>query len=42
MTADMLLHNATFPTDVNGDGKVSSADALAVINFMARVSRRRR
>ena len=39
MAAEVLLHNTAFPTDVNGDGRVSSADALAVINFMARVSR---
>ena len=33
------LHNTALPSDVNGDGRVSSLDALAVINFMARVSR---
>ncbi len=35
MAADVLLHNAALPTDVNGDGIVSASDALAVINFMA-------
>ena len=30
------LHNAGYPTDVNGDGRVSSIDALAVVNHITR------
>ena len=32
------LHNTTLPSDVNGDGAVTSVDALNVINFMSRLS----
>lgn len=33
------LHNADAPTDVNEDGRVSSLDALAVVNHITRVRR---
>ncbi len=33
------LHNASSPTDVNGDGRISSIDALAVVNYISRVER---
>lgn len=32
-------HNATLPEDVNGDGNVSSVDALMIINQMRRGNR---
>ena len=32
----LTLHNAELPTDVNGDGRVSSIDALAVVNHITR------
>lgn len=38
MAGDLSLHNATAPTDVNDDGRVSPADALAVVNHMTRES----
>ena len=33
------LHNASYPTDVNGDGRVSSIDALAVVNHITRLAK---
>ena len=32
------LHNVELPADVNGDGRVSSIDALAVVNHITRVA----
>ncbi len=36
MAGDLGLHNAGYPTDVNGDGRVTSIDALAVVNYITR------
>ncbi len=36
MAGDLGLHNAQLPSDVNGDGQVSAADALAVVNYLSR------
>lgn len=36
MAGDICLHNDVVPTDVNGDGRVSSVDALAVVNYLSR------
>lgn len=36
LAGDISLHNEVSPTDVNGDGRVSSIDALAVVNHMTR------
>ncbi len=33
------LHNANSPTDVNGDGRISPIDALAVVNYISKVER---
>ncbi len=37
LAGDVVMHNTDSPTDVNGDGRVSSLDALAVVNHMTRV-----
>jgi len=36
LAGDLGLHNADNPSDVNGDGNISSSDALAVVNYIAR------
>ncbi len=36
LAGDLAMHNAESPADVNGDGKVSALDALAVVNYLGR------
>ncbi len=38
LAGDLGLHNAEHPTDVNGDGEVTSIDALAVVNYITRAT----
>ncbi len=37
LAGDVCMHNLDMPTDVNGDGHVTSSDALAVVNHMTRL-----
>ena len=36
LAGDVVMHNTDSPTDVNGDGRISAIDALAVVNHMTR------
>jgi uncharacterized protein GlcG (DUF336 family) len=36
LAGDVAMHNTESPTDVNGDGRISAIDALAVVNHMTR------
>ncbi len=36
LAGDVMLHNTENPSDVNGDGRVSSIDALAIVNYIRR------